>query len=150
MVYGEQRQNVLDDWPHILYIYWLQGWKRRFIIAGLICLWNSCGLGCDTEATSRVEVVTCWGFRVLVWLCLWCILWEACPGRCIVLLCVILVDWFLLFVWCGSVGLYCSCTWEDLRTKWMLLVSVLVLWVGRDVIRHCRLVAAWVWVRAIW
>ena len=39
-------------------------------MAGLICFWNSCGLGCDTVAMLMVEVVMCWSFRVLVWLCL--------------------------------------------------------------------------------
>ena len=37
-------------------------------MAGLICLWNSCGMGCDKVAMSRVEVGVCWGFKVLVWL----------------------------------------------------------------------------------
>ena len=36
-------------------------------MTGLICLWNSCGIGCDTGATLGVEVVMCWSFRVLVW-----------------------------------------------------------------------------------
>ena len=38
----------------------------RFIMAGLICLWNSCGMGCDTVAILGVQVVVCWDFRVLV------------------------------------------------------------------------------------
>ena len=38
----------------------------RFIMVGLICLWNSCGMGCDTVAILGVQVVVCWDFRVLV------------------------------------------------------------------------------------
>lgn len=29
-------------------------------MAGLICLWNSYGMGCDTVAMLEVEVVVCW------------------------------------------------------------------------------------------
>ena len=33
---------------------------------------NDNGMGCDVVAMLLVEVVMCWGFMVLVWLCLRC------------------------------------------------------------------------------
>ena len=119
---------------------------RRFKMVGLICLWNSCSMKCDTVAMFGVEVIVCWGFRVLVWLRSWCILWELCCGRCVVLVFVVLVDWLLLFSWCVIVGLYCWCTWEDLLAKVdvvMCVVFVGVLWVRWDSIWYCRWVVAW-------
>ena len=41
-------------------------------MAGYISLWNSNVMGCDVVAMLLVEVVMCWGFMVLVWLCLCC------------------------------------------------------------------------------
>ena len=41
-------------------------------MAGLFSLWNSNGMGCDAVAMLLVEVIKCWGFMVLVWLCLCC------------------------------------------------------------------------------
>ena len=41
-------------------------------MAGLFSLWNSNGMGYDAVAMLLVEVVKCWGFMVLVWLCLCC------------------------------------------------------------------------------
>ena len=40
------------------------------MIAGLISLWNICGMGCDVVAILRVGMVVYWGFMVLVCLCL--------------------------------------------------------------------------------
>ena len=42
------------------------------MMAGLISLWNSSGMGCDVVAMLMVEVVMCLSFMVLVWLCLSC------------------------------------------------------------------------------
>ena len=41
-------------------------------MAGYISLWNSNVMGSDVVAMLLVEVVMCWGFMVLVLLCLWC------------------------------------------------------------------------------
>ena len=38
-------------------------------MAELISLWNSNGMECDAVAMLLVEVVMCWGFMVLVFLC---------------------------------------------------------------------------------
>ena len=38
-------------------------------MAGLSSLWKSCGVRCDVMAMLGVEMVVCWGFMVLVWLC---------------------------------------------------------------------------------
>ena len=43
-------------------------------MARLISLWKRWGMACDAVAMSGVAMVVCWGFIVLVWLCLWCIL----------------------------------------------------------------------------
>ena len=72
------------------------------MIAGLIFLWNSNGMGRDVVAMLFVEVVMYWGFMVLVllclccnvlqfWLCLWRVLWEGFCGGCVVLVGVVLV-----------------------------------------------------------
>ena len=42
------------------------------MMAGLISLWNSSGMGCDVVAMLIAEVVMSLGFMVLVWLCLCC------------------------------------------------------------------------------
>ena len=42
------------------------------MMAGLISLWNSNGMGCDVGAMLLVEGVMCCGFMVLVWLRLCC------------------------------------------------------------------------------
>ena len=68
-------------------------------MAGLMSLLNSIGMRCDVVAMLLVEVVMCWGFKVLVWLCLRCnvlkfwlclcrVLCEGCCGRCVVLISV--------------------------------------------------------------
>ena len=36
-------------------------------MAGLSCLWNSNGMGCDMVAMLLMEVVMCWGLMVLVY-----------------------------------------------------------------------------------
>ena len=115
-------------------------------MAELISLWNSNGMECDAVAMLLVEVVMCWGFMVLVflcwpsnvlkfWLCLWRVLWEGCCDGCVVLLGVVLVIWFLSFVCCISVGVHCWWVWEALEVEvdegWCV-VFVKVLWVGRD------------------
>ena len=41
-------------------------------MAGLISLWNNSGMGRDVVAMLGMGVVVCWGFMVLVWLCLCC------------------------------------------------------------------------------
>ena len=41
-------------------------------MAGLMSLLNSNGMGCVVVAMLLVEVVMCWGSKVLVWLCLCC------------------------------------------------------------------------------
>ena len=100
-------------------------------MAGLISLWNSNGMGCDVVTMLLVEVVICWGFMVLVWLCLccnmlkfllclWRVLWEGCCGSCVVLI---------------SVGLHCWWVWEawgaEVDGRWCV-VFVRVFWVGWD------------------
>ena len=97
-------------------------------MAGLISLWNSYGMGCDVVAMLLMNVVMCWGFMVLVWLCLccnvlkfWLCLWgvlrERCCGGCVVLI---------------GVGLRCWWVWEawaaEVDEGWCV-VSVRVLWV---------------------
>ena len=42
------------------------------MIAGLVFLWNSNGMGRDVVAMLLVEVVMYWGFMVFVLLCLCC------------------------------------------------------------------------------
>ena len=42
------------------------------MMAGLICFWNNCGMGRDVVTMLGVEVVVCWGFMILVSLCLCC------------------------------------------------------------------------------
>ena len=47
---------------------------------------------CGRVALLGVEIGICWGFRELVWLKLWCILWEVFCGGYVVLVCMVLVD----------------------------------------------------------
>ena len=64
---------------------------QKFMILGLIYLWNNCGMGCSMVIMSWVEVVVCWGFDALVWSSLFFDLWVVSCVRCVVLICVVLV-----------------------------------------------------------
>ena len=105
------------------------------IMAGLSCLWNSNGMGCDMVAMLLMEVVMCWGLMVLVywclccnvlkfWLCLRRVLWKGCCGSCVVLI---------------SVGLRCWWVWEARGAmkvdegRWRLVCGIFessVSWLG--------------------
>ena len=94
-------------------------------MAGYISLWNSNVMGCDLVAMLLVEVVMCWGFMVLVLLCLCCnvlkfwlfvtcvagrVLWWFCGvGRCgfghlIFIFCIVHKCGFALLMSMGSLG----------------------------------------------
>ena len=111
-------------------------------MAGLISMWNSNSMGCDVVTMLFVEVVMCWGFMVLVWLCLccnvlkiwlclWRVLWEGCCGSCVVLI---------------SVGLRCWWVWEawgaEVDGGWCV-VFVRILWVAWDGMWYGRWAVVW-------
>lgn len=134
-------------WLTVSFLYWLIAVLYQKVMRGLICWLNSCGMGSDTVIMLGVDVVVCWDFRGLFWLHLLCILWELCCCGCVVLVCMALLDWLMLFAWCISVCLYCQCTLVDLRTKMdvlMCVVAVWVLWAGWNCIWYCRWVVVWV------
>ena len=38
-----------------------------------------------------VEVLVCWGFDVIAWLRVFCILWLVCCVRCVIFVCMVMV-----------------------------------------------------------
>ena len=110
------------QWCLFCVVAWLLCCSIRLMMSGLICWWNSCGMECDSD------VVVCWGYVVLVWWRFWCILWEVCSGDCVVLVCMVLVAWLLLFAWCVSVCLCWQCVWEGLGATVGVFGCVMVVW----------------------
>ena len=56
-------------------------------MTGLISLWNNYGMGRGALAMLRGEVLVCWVFVVLFWICLCCNLQEV---------------WLCVCVYCGK------------------------------------------------
>ena len=48
------------QWCLFCVVAWLLRCSIRLIMSGLICWWNNCGMGCDSD------VVVCRGYMVLV------------------------------------------------------------------------------------
>lgn len=69
-----------------------------FVMMGLICLRNNCGMGSGTVIILGVGVGVCWCFDACVWSRLFCDLWVVCCVFCVALVCVVLVLGWLVVI----------------------------------------------------
>ena len=104
----------------LFYVVWLLHCNMRLMILGLICRWNNCCMGCDSD------VVVCWGFMVLC-LCM-CECWyvvgvwlEMDGSSALSLLVKIVAGWseFIMDWWVAV----CGCGGGELFGYWLSILN---------------------------